>query len=185
MKGLSMSLVLVACWLGTLSGASAGEPVTVTVQAKGVHCDQCVTAVREALGKVKGIRFDPEKITVGERPRFVSEPFTVEIADYDEVSLGALGRAVATAAAPHGDDIELRLHLILYTQRAVDEDSVSSLRSVLADVNGLIVNEPGSLGGAPRKGYFWVQIEPAGGADLKLALAGAKLAVPVTLTPEQ
>lgn len=41
-------------------------------------------------------------------------------------------------------------------------------------MNGLEVNARGGLGGIPRSGYFWVQLEPAGGAALKPLLSALR-----------
>ncbi len=173
----------VALWSVT-SFLVAGEPAKVTVIAKNVHCDRCVAAVRASLNQLNGIRFDADDIREGERRRYFSDSFVIQIADTEQTSIGSVAKAVAEADSPHGDDLPLRLNLVLFTSGAIDEDSVVALRSELSNVNGVEVNVPGGLGGFPDKGYFWVQLEPAGGADLKEIFTAAKRAANVTLTTE-
>ena len=158
MNRLAALLISFATVLGFVTVALAGEPVKVTVVVRGVHCDQCVNALRESLTKVKGVKFDAEQIRLGERPRYFSEPFVVEIADAQQTSVGSLGAAVAKAKTPHREDLPPRLNLVLYTSEIIDEDSVVALRSELMNVNGLEVVQPGGLGGFPNNGYFWVSV---------------------------
>jgi hypothetical protein len=175
------SLATICC---LSSAAVASEPIKVTVIVRGVLCDQCVMALRESWAEVKGIKFDAEQIRRGERPRYFSEPFVIEVADSQQTSIGSLGAAVAKAKTPHQEDLPPRLNLVLYTSEVIDEDSVVALRSELMNVNGLEVVQPGGLGGFPNKGYFWVRLEPAGGADFNEILTSAKKAVRVSISKD-
>lgn len=158
------------------------QATKATVLVRGAHCDACVAAVRKQVAGLEGVKAPLEDINKGERPQYFSAPFHVQLGSRLETGLGALGKAVAEAPTPHRDDLPPRLHLVLYTQDQIDEPSVMALRAALRDVNGVVVDEPGSLGGRPQLGWYWVQIEPAGGADLEAVLAAAKKAVDVTLT---
>ncbi len=153
-----------------------------TVLVQGVHCDACVRALRVKLGSVKGVRLNADEILRGEKPRYFSPPFVVLLGDTLDTGLGALAKATAAADTPHGDDLPPRLNLVLFTAQSINEESVMALRSALREVNGVLVQEAGGLGGFPDRGFYWVRLEPAGGADLKEVFAAARRAVPVSLT---
>ena len=59
-----------------------------------------------------------------------------------------------------------------------------ALRAVLRDVNGVLVQQSGGLGGIPNRGFYWVRLEPAGGADLADIFRAAQKATNVTLTTD-
>lgn len=178
-----LAFLLIASCLSP-SPVLAAEPLNVTFIIKGVHCDACVRSLRTSLAKVQGVQYNSDDIAKGAKPRYFSEPLVIKIADLDKTSIGALGEAIGKAKTPHRDDLEPRLNLVLYTSQRIDEDAVVALRSELMNVNGLEVIQPGGLGGFPGKGYFWVRLEPAGGADLAETIRAAKKAVPVTLKKE-
>ena len=148
----------------------------VAFLVKGAHCDRCVTVLRKATGKVKGIKFNVDRIQPGEKPKFFSEPFVIEIADMKKTHIGAIAKAVSEANTPHKDDLPPSLNLVLYTPDQIDEEAVMRLRSKLMDVNGVEVLLPGGLGGFPNKGFYWIRLEGAGGAELKDILAAVEKA---------
>ena len=186
MRVLMIVLMIVAGMIFSAAPrrAAAEERTKATVLVRGAHCEACVAAVRKGLTSVKGARVDPATIRVGEKPRYFSEPFVVEVGDTLDTGIGALAKAVAEARTPHRDDIPPRLNVVLFTERTIDEPSVMALRAALRDVNGVLVQESGGLGGFPQRGFYWVRLEPAGGADLQQVFQAAKKAVEVSLTDE-
>jgi hypothetical protein len=127
------------------------------------------------------VKVDPDEVLRGEKPRYFSDPFRVEVGNTLKTGIGALAKATAEAKTPHRDDIPPRLNLVLYTDQTIDEPSVMALRAALRDVNGVLVQESGGLGGFPNRGFYWVRLEPTGGADLEEVFNAAKQAVDVSL----
>lgn len=166
------------------SPSRAEEKAKATVLVRGVHCEACVAAIRKSLERVKGVAVDAEMVHIGKKPRYFTEPFPVEVGNSLETGIGALAKATAEAKTPHADDIPPRLNLVLYTEQRIDEPAVIALRAALRDVNGVLVQESGGLGGMPNRGIYWIRLEPAGGADLHTIFKAAKLAVDVTLTDD-
>ncbi len=177
---VAVLLVVLVCSVNV----QAEEKTKATVLVSGVHCDACVAAIRKGLASVKGVEVDPEKVLKGEKPKYFSEPFTVHVGSTLETGIGALAKATAEADSPHNDDLPPRLNLVLYTDRTIDESSVMALRQALREVNGVLVEESGGLGGFPNRGFYWVRLEPAGGADLQAVFEAAKQAADVSLLDE-
>ena len=173
-------LVLLCCLLplASLSAEKAEDKqgTKVTVLIEGVHCDACVRAVRARLAGVKGVQLEPDDVYRGEKPKYFSDPFVVRLGKTTETGLGALAKATATAATPHANDVPPRLHLVLFTKKTIDEPSVSALRMALSDTNGVTVFESGALGAFIQKGWYWIRLDPAGGADLEELVTAAKQA---------
>lgn len=160
MRSLSF-LCLVACLPG---GVASAEPVKLTVLVRGVDSREAVEAVVQVLEGVEGIRFDKDDITPGEKPQYFSDPFVVELSG--ENYLGQLGKAVGQAPTPNRRKLPPKLNLVLFTGRGIDEPSVMELRALLMGVNGVEPGVSGGLGGRPKLGYYWLQIEDKGGAEL-------------------
>ena len=164
--------------------SQAAETMKATVLVRGVHCDACVAVIRKNLASVKGVKLDVSQIQRGEKRRYFSEPLPVEVGTTLDTGIGALAKAAAEAKTPHADDIPPRLNLVLYTEQAINEESVMAMRTALREVNGVLVQESGGLGGFPSRGFYWVRLEPAGGADLRDVFRAAKQAADVTIAPE-
>jgi len=154
------------------------------VLVRGVHCDECVAAIRKKLSRVKGVKLDVSEINRGEKRRYFSDPVEVEVGKTLDDGIGALAKATAESKSPHADDLPPRLNLVLYTDQAITEESVMALRAALREVNGVLVQESGGLGGFPKRGFYWVRLEPAGGADLADIFRAAQKAADVTLTAD-
>jgi len=159
---------------------SPQKPQRVSFLIRGAHCDEGLDVLRKTLAGVKGIRFKPEDIQAGKKPKWFSDPFVVEFRTPDrdplKPNVGAFAKAIGDARTPHRDDLPPKLNLVLYTPDDIDEPAVMALRSELMDVNGVEVLEPGGLGGMPRRGFYWIQLENAGGAALKDVLDACKRA---------
>lgn len=168
-----------------VSGVSnlAAEPPRhkVTVLVRGVHCADCVKAVQEQISRLKGVKFVSDDLKAGKAPRYFSDPFEIEVGGSLDDGIGAVARAVSKAKTAYRDKVPPRLHLVLFTDFAINESSVSKLRGALQNVNGVLPEEAGGLGGFPQKQWYWVRLEPAGGADLKEILTAAKDALDVRL----
>jgi copper chaperone CopZ len=173
-----VAMLLMYVWAVDLA---AEEKTKATVLVRGVHCDTCVAAIRKELAAVEGVKVDTDKVLRGKKPRYFSEPFVVEVGATLATGIGALAKATAAAKTPHKDDIPPRLNLVLYTDRTIDEPSVMALRAALRKVNGVLVQESGGLGGMPSQGFYWIRLEPAGGADLQDVFKAAKSATEVSL----
>ena len=159
------------------------KSIKVSVLIRGANNDESVDVLRKALSAVKGIRFKPDEIVKGKRPKYFTEPFVVEVLEPKVNSIGELAKAVGEAKTPHREDLPPKLNLVLYTPDPIDEPSVMNLRSELMNVNGTEPLENGGLGGFPRRGFYWLQLETAGGAALKDVLDGCRRArVTVTTT---
>jgi len=150
------------------------KPTKVSIIIRGAHCDPGVKILRATLGKLKGIKYRADDIEKGSKPKYFTDPFIVEIADTRKTNIGALATVVSEAKTPHRDDVPPKDNLVLYTPDRIDEPSVMALRSSLRDVNGLEVDAPGGLGGFPKRGYYWIQLENAGGAALSDIMTAAK-----------
>lgn len=174
------ALILLVVLVGA-ANVQAEERTKATVLVSGAHCDACVAAIRKGVASVKGVKVDPDSILRGEKPKYFSEPFTVEVGSTLETGIGALAKATAEAKSPHADEFPPRLNLVLYTSRTINESSVMALRAALREVNGVLVEESGGLGGMPSRGFYWVRLEPAGGADLQTVFDAAKQAADVSL----
>jgi copper chaperone CopZ len=157
--------------------ARAAQPAKMTVRVGGADCDGCVTAIRAALARVPGIKFNSADVRPGERPKFFSSPFLVELADPGKTDLGAVAKAAAEANTPHKGEIPPRLYLVLFGE--VDEATVVGLRQALADVPGVDTGV-GGVGGFPQERTFWVRLDPKGQAsvsDIRKAIADAGIRV--------
>ena len=151
------------------------KPTKVSIVIRGAHCDPGVKILKSTLGKMKGIKYRADSIKKGSKPKFFTDPFIVEIADTQKTNIGSLASVVSEAKTPHRDDFPPKVNLVLYTPDQIDEPSVMALRFSLRDVNGLEVDAPGGLGGFPKRGYYWIQLENAGGAALSDIMTAAKL----------
>ena len=111
--------------IGAAGRAEADDkkPITVTVLVRGAHCDACTKAVSKELSKVKGIRFDEATVFSGTKPRYFSDPLELQIGHTLDTGIGAAAKAVSKSETPHRDDIPPRLHLVLFTDRDIDEAS--------------------------------------------------------------
>lgn len=136
---------------------------------RGAHCDMDLKVMRKSLGAVKGIKFNTDDLQAGGRPRYFTSPFLIEMqaGGDNSIDIGRLASGLAKAKTPHRKTSPPKVNLILFTKRAITEESVMALRAALRNVNGLEVDAPGGLGGMPRQEFYWVQLEPAGGAALK------------------
>ena len=88
---------------------------------RGVVTDGCAKALTKALGKVKGVKFDANAIRKGEKPRFFSDPFRVEIADLQKTEIGDIAEQLGKVETPGSKEVEPRLNLVLYTSERIDE----------------------------------------------------------------
>jgi len=126
------------------------RPPRVSFLIRGAHCDEVLDVLRKTLAGVKGIRFKPEDIHAGKKPKWFSDPFMVEFLNPDrdplKPNVGSLATVIGDARTPHRDDLPPKLNLVLYTPDDIDEPAVMALRSELMDVNGVEVLEPGGLG---------------------------------------
>jgi copper chaperone CopZ len=181
MKPILLATLLI---LLSSSGQAAGTS-KVTVSVRGAHCAACARAIRGQLAKFKGVKFVADDLKPGESPQYFSDPFEMQVGRTLDTGIGAVAKLVAAAKTPHRDDIPPRLNLVLFTDFTIDEVSVSRLREELLPINGVLVNEPGGLGGRPKDGFFWIRLEPAGGAELREIVDGAKKAVAVRLREEE
>ena len=157
--------VVTAAALGSAAQQQRIQKVTVLV--RGVHCFECVDSLRTSLEKMKGIRFDPSAIDTGQKPRFFSEPFVIEIRDPEKTILGAVAHTVSETKTAHRRKFPPSLNLVLYTSDRITEEAVVALRQAVKDVNGLEPMASGGVGGFPNKGFFWLKLEGAGGAVFK------------------
>ena len=157
-------------------GAAKRKPTRVSFVMRGAHCDEDVRVLRKALRKTKDIRFKAERISAGEKPRYMTPPFIVELLDIEKTDVGALAESISKAKTPHAKEFAPTMNLVLYSRSKIDEDSVIALRNALRNVNGVEVLEPGGSGAVPSEGYHWVQLEDAGGAALAEILSAAEKA---------
>ena len=172
MRLLSVFVVVIA--LGATIDADADEPVKVTVLVRGADSEQAVEVLTKALKAVKGIKFEADDVTVGEKPRWFSEPFVVELSP--ENYIGELAKAVSEASTPNRRERPPLLNLVLYTGVGIDERAVTDLRDRLREVNGVEPVVSGGLGGLPDEGYYWLQLEDKGGAELQHVVDAVKTA---------
>ena len=86
---------------------------------------------------MKGIRFDASKIEKGKKPRYLTEPFVVEIADIKKTHIGAIAKVVSEGNTPHKEEFPPKLNLVLFTQQRITKEAVIDLRHELMDVNGV------------------------------------------------
>ena len=173
--------LVLLCWLFAAPNMYAEEAekkqeTKLTVLVEGAHCDACVRAVCAKLDRVKGVKLETDDIYRGEKPKYFSDPFLVRFGKTTESRLGAVSKATAAAKTPHASDVPPRLHLVLFSKNPIDEDSVSALRMALSQTNGVLVFESGGLGAFIDKGWYWIRLDPAGGADLEDIMQAAKKA---------
>lgn len=153
-----------------VQAAPAGEK-RVTVVLRGANTAADTAVLLETLKKVKGIRIVSDDVKEGFRRfnnRFTS-PIIVTIPTVpgeDDVNIGQLAKEVAEAKTGSRSKFQPGVNLLLFTDDRLQESSISSLRSSLASVNGVEVNQPGGLGGNLSEGWCWIRLENAGGAML-------------------
>lgn len=175
-----ITLVVVATGLATPSIAQSQKAANVTLIIEGAHCDDCTRAVKTALSQQAGITFNPAEIQSGVKPRYFTEPFVIKIADASQTRIGDLARTVGETKTPHRDEFPPNLCLTLFTPDLVNvgefETAISTFRSELRFVNGVVADQPGALGGFPDRGFLWLQLDKAGGAEVEDILTAAKRA---------
>jgi len=140
----------------------------VTIQLRGAINDKSVEALRAALKKVTGIKFNPDAIQKGEEPAFFTNAFTIEITDHDKTDLGAVAKVAAEAETPLKAELKPGLHLWLYPTDQVDERLIVKVRDALARTEG-VVQERG-IGGSPPDQAIWIRLDGSGKAKLKTIL---------------
>jgi hypothetical protein len=144
------------------------KPTKITIVMRGARSDGDVEVLVKTLQKVKGIKFDADDVELGNQKskRSFTTPFVVTIADKDKTNVGSLATAVAKAETKSRKVFSPGVSLVMYTDEVIDESAIMNLRGSLRDVNGVEVDKPGGLGGMPKDGWCWVQLEDAGGAAL-------------------
>lgn len=157
----------------------AGKPTKVTVQLRGAIGEKSVEALRTALKKVKGIKFDPKDIQKGSEPRFYTNSFTIEIINIKKTNIGAIAKAAAEADTPLKEELEPGLHLWLYPVDQLTEKLIVNARDSLANTKGVAVQNRG-VGGSGADQSMWIRIDGSGQANLQsimdtLADAGIKV----------
>ena len=163
--------LIVVCLLAVTAFGQAKKE-QVTVRFGGAHCDDCVPILRQAVAKAKDFKLDPAAIKPGEARRFFSPLVPLTLLDADKSNLGALAKIVAAAPTPHRQEHPPRLYLTLFGE--VDEPAVIALRASLRDVPGTSPDAPGSIGGFPNEGTFWVRLDGDGQANLDDIRRGLK-----------
>ena len=174
------ALLAIATLSATAAAAEKPKPAKVTVILRGARTATDNKAMIAALSGVKGITYSGDKVIVGAKPRYFSDPFIVSIADTNTTNVGALAAAVSKAKTSARKDLPPKANIVLFTDDEITEETVTSLRGALRKVNGLDVDAPGGLGGFPAKGYYWVRLEDAGGAtldEIRAALRKAQIKV--------
>ena len=140
----------------------------------------CAVQVRTALSRTEGIKFIGNDIQPGKEPRYSTEPFVIKIADSGKTPIGDLARAVSEARTPHKKEFPPILSLILYPTELPDvmayETALSTFRTELKSESGVDAEKTGALGGVPDRGFLWLDLAGAGGADLDGILTAAKRA---------
>ena len=161
--------------------ATKPKPTKITIVMRGARSDEDVKVLSTALKQVKGIKFEADDVEPGNQKfkRSFTKPFVVTIADQDKTNVGSLATAVSKATTKSRQDYPPGVSLVIYTDEVIDEPAIMNLRSSLRTVNGVEVDKPGGLGGMPKDGWCWVQLENAGGAalseiDKKAAESGLK-----------
>lgn len=156
------------------------KPTKLTVVIRGVVTGKDAEALRTSLGKVKGLRMNPDDIQAGEKGQFrhyFSPPFVVEISDTTTAGVGPLAAAVAKTKTPSREEIAPSLNLVLFhPEGSLEEKDIAGLRAALTNVNGVEAQAAGGIGGVPSEGRCWVRLEAAGGADLASILAALRKA---------
>ena len=154
------------------------KPAKVTVMLRGVVTDRCEVVLREALSKVKGIKFDINNIGRGKKPHFYTDPpFPIEITDKTKTDIGAVAKAVADAETPHKPALPPSLNLILYLSDPITERSLGRFLKQLDEVEGVAARErPGGFGVRVGEGYLWIRLDDTGAAKLEEILNAAKKA---------
>ena len=142
------------------------EAEQATIVIGGAHCAQCAAAIEKAMRSAPGFEIEKKRLEPGEKPNFFSNPLIVSIVGGEEAYLGQLAELVAKVKLPHRDKVQASVNVALHTTDRIDEELVQRLREHLKEVNGLVVDRPGSLGGIPTKGLLWIRMEKAGGAEL-------------------
>lgn len=84
----------------------------------------------------------------------------------EDANVGALAKAISTVKNSNRGKYPPGVNLVLYTSGELNEESISSLRSSLSQVNGVEVNAAGRLGGSIQDGGCWVRLGNAAGAML-------------------
>ncbi len=174
----SALLIVVLVPLGTAAVADAAEPQKLTVQVRGIVTEDDAAAVQVVLKGLAGIKVNPADVQRSEKPNprhHFSAPFALELLDADQMDLGAIARAVAETKTPSRAEFPPSLNLVIFDRRAfVEEADVMMLREAL----GGVANAPGTIGGVPAEGRYWVRLAPTGEArlnDLRTALTRASL----------
>lgn len=179
---LGLSLLVVPTAL-----AQEAEPTSITVTIRGVITETDAQHLREALRAVEGITFEKDDIQRGEKGQFghyFSPAFVIEIADLNQVDIGALATIVAETKTPSREEVPPSLNLVLFDPDGlIDEPEVVALRQAMRNVNGVEPNVPGGIGGVLQEGRLWIRLEGAGGANLPFiqeALVEANLNLKLT-----
>ena len=173
--------VPILCFLMMSTGSAdkKSKVTQVTVVIRGVHCSRDAQVLLKQLKKRAGIKTKIKKINAGKTPKFFSQPLSISLS-LEKTDVGTLAELVSKVKTPHRKEFPPKLNLVLFTTEDINEPSVMRLRRVLRPINGLEVDAPGGLGGFPKRGYYWVQLENAGGAGIKeiqAALLKAKFKV--------
>jgi len=166
------SVLLLSLFMAPAEEIKPQQPVKLTVVLRGADTDADVEVLTKALRSVKGVKIITDSISEGHR-RF-NNRFTTPIVitmptslGDDDANVGALATAVSEAKTKDREKFPPGVNLILFTDDALNEGSISALRSSLSRVNGVDVNRPGGPGGSLKDGWCWIRLENAGGAMLK------------------
>ena len=169
---------LIACMMSVLIVSAApvrtegADEPRATIIIRGARSERVTRLFVQAIQRIPGMTFDEQDLTVGEQPQYLTDPFEVDMTKENYV--GQIAQAVAESLS--NTDLQATVNVVLFTEDPITEESVSRMRDALRNVNGVDVDANGGLGGVPKKGYYWVQLEAAGGAELKDILQAARRA---------
>lgn len=182
-----LSLLLCVCLPSCpLSASAAGNSVKpppattpVTIVLRGADTDQDIRIMLQSLRTSKAVQVKSEGVSTGFR-RFgnrFSSPLVVQLKSVpggDDVHVGQLAELLDNTSTPHRSEHPPGANLILFTTDGITEESVSALRSSLSQVNGIDVEAAGGLGANIEEGWFWIRLDPEGGAMLNDILTKAR-----------
>lgn len=150
----------------------------VTIVLRGADEEADLQAMLKSLRSERQLKLQSEAVSTGFR-RFnnrFSTPIVLKMSPVpgdDDVHVGRLGEVVSATTTKNRAEHPPGVNLILFTDDAITEESVSALRSALSSVNGIDVEAAGGLGANIAKGWFWVRLDNEGGAMLNDVLQNA------------
>ncbi|GAB5439775.1 MAG: hypothetical protein Fues2KO_01240 [Fuerstiella sp.] len=151
---------------------------SVTIVLRGADEEADLQAMLKSLRSDRQLKLQSEAVSTGFR-RFnnrFSTPMVLKMSPVpgdDDVHVGRLAEVVSATTTKNRAEHPPGVNLILFTDDAITEESVSALRSALSSVNGIDVEAAGGLGANIAEGWFWVRLDNEGGAMLNDVLQNA------------